>query len=119
MHDLRAHPSAATGFPRDPRSLTLPERAAWRQRLHDAQSAWQERLPQLVEPPAPGPDFPAFLLETPPFQELNRRIGEASRRAQLPVAVADELQHFVDVYRSYLHTRNGEEVFPAPAPARG
>jgi hypothetical protein len=118
MNQPRSTLAAAQSFPTDPRSLTLPERAAWHKRLLPAQRAWAARLPDLVEPPAPGQDFPAFLLETPAFLQLNRRIGEATARAQLPVAVADELQHFVDVYRDYLRTAAGEEVFTAP-PKRG
>lgn len=115
MTSSRSTPAA--GFPCDPRSLSLTERRAWLQQLLPAQRAWMARLPDLVEPPAPGGDFPAFLLETPPFLDLNRRIGEATARAQLPLAVADELQHFVDAFRDYLRTAAEPEVFTA-APRR-
>jgi hypothetical protein len=98
----------------DPRALSLPERRSLAKSMRSAQQAWQRRLADLVEPPAPAEDFPAFLLETPAFRELNRRIGEASRRSQLPIAVADELQHFVDAFRDYLRTCAGEDVFAAP-----
>lgn len=116
MNPSRSAP-AAPGFPCDPRSLDLLDRRAWLQRLLPAQRAWMARLPALVEPPAPSPDFPAFLLETPPYLDLNRRIGEATARAQLPLAVADELQHFVDAFRDYLRTAAEPEVFTA-APRR-
>lgn len=98
-------------FPSDPRAIPLGDRRAWASRLAEAQRSWLQRLPALLEPPAPAPDFPAFLLETSPFRPLMAAIGEARTRAQLPTAVADELQRFVDAFRDYLRTDSGEEVF--------
>lgn len=118
MNHSRSSPAAVLGFPADPRSLDLGERAHWMQRLQSAQRAWAARLPDLVEPPAPAADFPAFLLETPAFLQLNRRIGEATAKAQLPVGVADELQHFVDAFRDYMRTLDGEEAFVPTAQGR-
>jgi hypothetical protein len=113
-HDHRGAP-ALTG---DPRALSLPERRSLAKSMRSAQQAWQRRLADLVEPPAPAEDFPAFLLETPAFRELNRSVGEATRRSQLPIAVADALQRFVDAFRDYLRTCAGEDVFAPPVPAR-
>lgn len=98
-------------FPSDPRAIPLGERRAWASRLAEAQRSWLQRLPALLEPPAPAPDFPAFLLETTAFRSLALAIGEARSRTQLPTAVADELQRFVDAFRDYLRTDSGEEVF--------
>lgn len=98
-------------FPSDPRTIPLGERRAWATRLAEAQRCWLQRLPALVEPPRPAPDFPAYLLETEPFRALLLAIGEARTRDQLPTAVADELQHFVDAFRDYLRTDSGEELF--------
>ncbi|GAB4162128.1 MAG: hypothetical protein Fur0037_28490 [Planctomycetota bacterium] len=91
-------------FPHDPRSLDLEERRAWCARLAHAQRHWIRRLPGLVEPPPPESDFPAFLLATGAFEELRKGIGDATRRAELPTDVADELQWFVDSYRDYLRS---------------
>jgi len=98
-------------FPSDPRSIPLGERRQWASRLAGAQRTWLQRLPALLEPPSPAPDFPAFLLETPPFRGLALAVGEARTRAQLPTAVADELQRFADAFCDYLRTDSGEQVF--------
>jgi len=104
----------ASSFPSDPRSLSLGERAVWLRRLGDQQRRWQQRLLLLAEP-APAADFPAFLLATPSFAGLVARIGGADRRAGLPTAVADELDHFVVAYRDYLRTDAGEDAFQPSA----
>lgn len=105
-------------FPSDPRSLPLPERLAWRDRLQHAQGHWSARLRALTDP-APGGDFPAFLLATPPLRGLVQRLGPARRRADLPTGVADELDRFVDAYRQYLRTCAGEDVFATGARRAG
>ena len=51
----------------DPWSLSLEERGRVAVGMADAQRAWADRLPQLVEPPAPGAEFPAYLLATGRF----------------------------------------------------
>lgn len=96
--------------PFDPRSLDLDQRRQLCQQLHQQNRAWLERLGQLAEP-RPDRDFPGFLLATPAFAELSRRIGAAQRRGDLSTAVADELDHFVEAYRYYLRTCSGEDVF--------
>ena len=67
-----------------------------------SQKHWLPRLTQMVEPPHPQDGFPAFLLDTKPFESLRQAIGEAHHRSQLDTATADELQRFVDLYRCYL-----------------
>ena len=62
-------------------------------------------------------DFPAFLLATPPFQELANRLLKAKTRSQLPPATADELDWFVAAFRDYLRTCAGEDVFSSPSPS--
>lgn len=116
MQDPQQHtgPHAANDFPSDPRLLPLAERQRWARRLDQAQRHWLQRLARLVEPPAPLADFPAFLLETPPFRDLHRRLGDARLLRQLPVATADELQRFVDAYREYLRSSAGEQSFASP-----
>jgi hypothetical protein len=86
----------------DPWSLSLPERRHWLTQQTAAQRHWLPRLRRLVEPPAPGEDFPAFLLATPAFAALRGRVGDAVSRAELDTGTLDELQHFVDRYRLYL-----------------
>ncbi len=98
-------------FLADPRSLCLDERRATAARLHVAQRQWLGRLQPLVEPPALAPDFPAFLLATQPFADLARRLDGARERAHLPGLVADELDWFVEAFRDYLRTCDGEDVF--------
>jgi hypothetical protein len=98
-------------FLADPRAIGLAERRATATRMHREQRAWLERLRALVEGPAPGADFPAFLLATPPFAKLALRLGTATTRAELPTETADELERFVDAFRDYLRTDVGEDVF--------
>lgn len=85
----------------DPWSLDQQDRQHLRARCQDAQRDWLPRLQRLVEPPLPLDSFPAFLLELPPFARLRRAIGSARHIADLDVGTADELQRFVDRYRSY------------------
>jgi hypothetical protein len=106
-------------FPTDVRTLDLAQRRALRQRMDRAQRAWLGRLRQLVEPPAPDADFPAFLLETPPFSGLKAAIGPAGSAADLPAPVADQLQRFVDAFAGYLRTDVEDEVFPTPGRRAG
>ena len=98
-------------FLADPRAITLQQRRVTRSRMQTEQSHWLERLRALAEAPLPADDFPAFLLATPPFTELARRLGNAARRAQLAPATADELDWFVAAFRDYLRTSDGEDVF--------
>lgn len=99
----------------DPRDLDLETRRALAREMAAAQSAWLTRLPDLVEPPAPAADFPAFLLETAPFAGLRAAIGDARRATDLRPGVREELQWFADRYRDYLRTTEGEVAF---APSR-
>lgn len=105
-------------FLADPRNLSLEARRATAAGMHAAQSRWLARLQLLIEPPALDSDFPAFLLATPPFADLARRLGQAHLRAQLPAADADELDWFVHAFRDYLRTCDGEDVFEFAAPPR-
>lgn len=75
------------------------------------QNHWLGRLTKLTEPPALERDFPAYLLATPHFRDLARRIGDATTRSQMPTAVVDELDWFVDAFRDYLRTADGEDSF--------
>ena len=93
---------AAVKLCHDPWSLGPDERLALRDALRESQSAWLRVLADLVEPPRPDGDFPAFLLDTPPFARLRDAIGSARSAADLDTATADELQRFVDRYRGYL-----------------
>ncbi len=86
----------------DPWSLPMCDRRRLCDQHATTQQAWLPRLGRLVEPPAPGDSFPAFLLELPPFARLKRAIGDANQAIDLDVGTADELQHFVDRYRDYL-----------------
>jgi hypothetical protein len=98
-------------FLADPRAITLQQRRATRTSMQSEQSRWLDRLRALAEAPVPADDFPAFLLATPPFAELARRLGTATRRAQLAPATADELDWFIAAFRDYLRTCDGEDVF--------
>lgn len=100
-------------FLADPRALSLQARRATANRMHREQNHWLQRLVRLAEPPQPERDFPAFLLATPPFADLARRIGDAADRSKLPTAVADELDWFVGAFRDYLRSSDGEDVFAA------
>ena len=97
-------------FPDDPRALSLAARRAECQRRQADNQRWLDRLRALAEP-QPAADFPAFLLATPPFADLARRLGGAARRRDLPTGLADELDRFVEAYRAYLRTCSGEDAF--------
>ena len=86
----------------DPWVLNPNQRQQLRHRYAGLQQDWLPRLQRLVEPPLPLESFPAFLLELPPFARLRRAIGDANTIVDLDVGTADELQRFVDRYRSYL-----------------
>ncbi len=109
----RAHPARTPPLPADVRTLDLAERQALRQQLDAAQRAWLPRLANLVEPPPPAADFPAFLLDTPPFAPLRAAIGNARSRAELATSVREDVQCFVDAFRDYLRTTQGEDAFAA------
>jgi len=98
-------------FLADPRAITLQQRRETRRQLQHEQDSWLGRLRLLAEAPLPNDDFPAFLLATPPFQELAQRLGTAVTRQQLPPATADELDWFLQAFRDYLRTCDGEDVF--------
>ena len=107
MHSHSVAHSQADKLLDDPWSLTLPEREELLATRSDSQAKWMSLLPDLIEPPTPEPSFPAFLLDTEPFARLREAIGEAQSRRDLDTATADELQHFVDCYRSYLQDGAG------------
>lgn len=86
----------------DPWTLTIAERRALARAGAPAQAQWLPRLQNLVEPPLPTADFPAFLLEVAPFTRLRDAIGDAQVGIDLDTGTADELQRFVDHYRDYL-----------------
>jgi hypothetical protein len=106
----------ATTFPADPRSLTLEQRRAFRDRLQAAQRSWLGRLQHLCEVP-PAEDFPAFLLATPPLRSLAQRLGAYQKRRELPTGLADEIDRFVEAFADYLRTCAGEDSF-VPLPRR-
>ena len=86
----------------DPWSIPVEQRQKLMTEQATAQTRWLAVLTDLVEPPAPGPDFPAFLLDSPAFDRLRNAIHGASSTHDLDTATADELQRFVDCYRGYL-----------------
>ena len=97
----------------DPWSLDLEQRATLAESLAASQSEWSDRLPNLVEPPAPNGTFPGWLLGTDRFRGLREQIGTATQRSELTTAAADELQRFVDLYRDYATTlapRDGDDA---------
>lgn len=98
-------------FLADPRAIALPERMRLFGSMPREQAWWLEHLQHLAEPPRPERDFPAFLLATPPFRDLARRLAHPTRRADLPPAVADELDWFLRAFRDYLRTDAGEDAF--------
>ena len=106
-------------FLADPRTPTLAERHRLAHRLRSAQAQWLARLQPLLELPALEPDFPAFLLATPPFADLAQRLSRAATRAELPTPDADELDWFVAAFRDYLRTCDGEDVFANTGGAAG
>ena len=101
-------------FLADPRAISMPERLEAQARMAREQAFWLDRLQTLSEAPKPERDFPAFLLATPPFADLARRLVRIANRKQLDAATADELDWFVLAFRSYLRTNEGEDVFSAP-----
>ncbi len=118
--------SAPTCFPviEDHWSLDPGQRQQFLLDNMASQQHWLHRLPTLVEPPFPGQDFPAFLLDTEPFAALGQSIRAAEQhKQQLDTATADALQRFVDLYQNYLsadapdlETETGwvrqEDIFP-------
>lgn len=106
-----AQSAARSSVPADVRTLDLQQRLALRQQMDAGQRTWLGRLGQLVEPPAPAADFPAFLLETAPFAWLRAAIGSARKPAELSAATREDLQCFVDAFANYLRTTQGEDVF--------
>ncbi len=98
-------------FLADPRAIDLAGRQQALRALSREQQWWLDRLANLTEPPKCEQDFPAFLLATPPFHDLAQKLVRASTRAQLPLAVADELDWFVRAFRNYLRTCDGEDAF--------
>ena len=99
-------------FLADPRTLTMQERLAARERYAPQQQRWLTKLRALAEAPKPGDDFPAFLLVTPPFKGLATKLDHAEAHKDLTTETADELDWFVRVFADYLRTNDGEEVFP-------
>lgn len=95
----------------DPRAISLAERRRVQTRMAREQAFWLDRLQALTEAPKPERDFPAFLLATPPFADLARKLAAATNRPQLAPATADELDWFVRAFRDYLRTSDGEDVF--------
>ncbi|MBL8756243.1 MAG: hypothetical protein JNK15_23310 [Planctomycetes bacterium] len=95
----------------DPRAIGLAERRIYLRSMQREQQWWLDRLQALTEPPRPEADFPAFLLATPPFHDLARKLARAGHRSHLAPAVADELDWFVRAFRDYLRTCDGEDVF--------
>ena len=95
----------------DPWSLKPGERGRALEAHIDAQERWLPRLGRLVEPPPLAADFPAFLLETPPFERLRESIGGACNRTELDTETADLAQRFVDTYRGYLSGDGDAEVW--------
>ena len=98
-------------FLADPRAISLQQRRTTQQRMQRENDFWLDRVRALAEPPHADADFPAFLLATPPFAELAKKLLPAVRRAQLAPAIADELDWFVAAFRDYLRTSDGEDVF--------
>ena len=105
-------------FLTDPRALPLDERRAASEHFAAEQRSWLIRLERLVEPPVPDPDFPAFLLATPAFRDLARRLDHVETRSELPTDVADELDWFVTKFADYLRTCEGEDVFSSDTISR-
>ena len=98
-------------FPSDPRAVTLPQRRSNQTRMQREQRFWLERLRQLAEGALPEKDFPAYLLATPAFRGLSQQLAQATKRAQLPAQVADEMDRFVQAFSDYLRTCDGEDTF--------
>ena len=103
-------------FLADPRAIRLAHRRKMRASLQRENDWWLDRLQQLCEAPKPEFDFPAYLLATPPFRELARKLAAATRRPMLDSAAADELDWFVRAFRDYLRTEAGEDVFSQAHP---
>ncbi len=93
----------------DPGSLDRAERNALGAAAGPEQAAWLPRLNAMIEPPLLTQSFPAFLLETPMFKNLRAAVAGARQRRDLDTATADELQHFVDRYRTWL-LQTDEEI---------
>jgi hypothetical protein len=117
MRDRRTRPRIGDepvdtyAFLSDPRAIELAKRRAMRASMQRENDWWLDRLQRLGESPRPEADFPAYLLATPPFRDLARKLAAATRRAELDVAAADELDWFLRAFRDYLRTDAGEDVF--------
>ncbi len=98
-------------FLADPRAISLEQRHRVLASMQREQTWWLDRLQALSEGQKPERDFPAFLLAMAPFQDLAKRLAKATQRAQLAPALADELDWFVNAFRYYLRTSEGEDVF--------
>lgn len=103
-------------FLSDPRAIRLAHRNQMRSSLQRENDWWLNRLMGLCESPKPEADFPAYLLATPPFRDLARKLAAATRRKDLELAAADELDWFVRAFRDYLRTDAGEDVFSGAHP---
>ena len=103
-------------FLADPRAIRLAHRRMMRSSLQRENDWWLDRLQRLCESPQPDADFPAYLLATPPFRELAAKLAVATRRRDLAVAAADELDWFVRAFRDYLRTDAGEDAFSGSHP---
>lgn len=99
-------------FLADPRTLTLTERHDARTQYEHDQAEWLTKLRLLADAPKPDDDFPAFLLATQPFADLAHKLKKATKRSQLTIDVADEMDWFLQAFADYLRTDEGEEVFP-------
>lgn len=102
--------ASTTSFPNDPRALSMAERRAFWHNPQMQQQQWLGQLRRLAEP-AIDDDFPAFLLATAPFAQLAGQLRGASHRSDLSLGVLDPLDHFIDAYRDYLRSADGEDDF--------
>ncbi len=98
-------------FLSDPRAIGLAERHRVLARMGREQAWWLDRLRNLTEAPQPASDFPAFLLATPTFADLARRLAKATSRRMLDAATADEVDWFARAFAEYLRTADGEDAF--------
>lgn len=99
-------------FLADPRTLTLDERREARDQFDREQASWLAKLRVLAEGPVPADDFPAFLLATPTFADLAKKLADAQKRQNLSTDVQDEVDWFLRAFADYLRTDEGEDVFP-------
>ena len=96
-------------FLSDPRAIRLAHRCTMRASLQRENDWWLTRLQGLCESPKPDADFPAYLLATPPFRDLARKLA-AEVAVPKPKAVAfDPAEQFGD---DEPPTRAGTAVLP-------